>query len=196
MHDGKIRCFGNPATQKDNWHIYADYHDQEWGVPVRDDRLLFEMLCLEGAQAGLSWETVLRKREGYRAAFHHFDLDKIMAMTDHELELLRDNEAIIRNRLKIYSVRKNAIIVREIQKECDSFSNYLWAYVDHKPIINHWQSFEDVPITTEISDALSKDLKKRGMSFVGSTIIYAYMQAVGLVNDHIASCWCYPKDRS
>lgn len=191
MTDHKIRCFGDKPGQG----FYASYHDEEWGVPVYDDRLLFEMLCLEGAQAGLSWETVLRKRQGYRDAFHGFDLDKIIAMTDEELDTLRTNEAIIRNRLKIYSVRKNAIIFRQIQAEFESFSNYLWAYVDHKPQINHWPHFEDVPVTTPISDAMSKDLKKRGMSFVGSTILYAYMQAVGLVDDHIASCWCYHRNR-
>ena len=185
--DGKERCFGNKKGQE----FYAHYHDEEWGVPVFDDRLLFEMLILEGAQAGLSWETILRRREGYRAAFHGFDVTKVMAMRDDELEALRADEGIIRNRLKIYSTRKNAIIFRQIQGEFGSFSNYLWGYVDHQPLINHWHDFSEVPVTTPISDALSNDLKKRGMSFVGSTIIYAYMQAVGLVNDHIQSCWCY-----
>ena len=189
--DGKIRCFGNKEGQE----FYAHYHDDEWGVPVYDDRLLFEMLILEGAQAGLSWETILRRRAGYRAAFHDFDCEKVMAMRDEELEALRADEGIIRNRLKIYSARKNAIIFRQIKDEFGSFSNYLWAYVDHQPVINHWRDFSEVPVTTPTSDALSKDLKKRGMSFVGSTIIYAYMQAVGLVNDHIQSCWCYDKGR-
>ncbi|EAR61925.1 DNA-3-methyladenine glycosylase I [Neptuniibacter caesariensis] len=184
--DGKKRCFGNKPGQE----FYADYHDNEWAVPEYDDQKLFEMLILEGAQAGLSWETVLRKREGYRNAFHHFDVDKVMAMTDEQLEALRENPEIIRNKLKIYSTRKNAHVFRSIQEEFGSFSNYLWAYVDHQPIINHWLSFSDVPVTTEISDAISKDLKKRGMSFVGSTIIYAYMQAVGMVDDHLAECWC------
>ena len=190
--DGKQRCFGNKKGQE----FYAHYHDDEWGVPVFDDRLLFEMLILEGAQAGLSWETILRRRDGYRAAFHGFDSDKVMAMSDAELEALRNDEGIIRNRLKIYSTRKNAIIFRQIQDEFGSFSDYLWAYVDHQPVINHWRDFSEVPVTTPISDALSKDLKKRGMSFVGSTIIYAYMQAIGLVNDHHAGCWCYDRDRS
>ena len=148
------------------------------------------MLILEGAQAGLSWETVLRKREGYRKAFYNFDVEKVMNMTDTELEALRENPEIIRNKLKIYSARKNALAFRSIQKEFGSFSSYLWAYVDNAQIVNHWQKFEEVPVTTDISDALSKDLKKRGMSFVGSTIIYAYMQAVGLVDDHLAECWC------
>lgn len=189
--DGKKRCFGNKKGQE----FYAKYHDDEWGVPVFDDRLLFEMLILEGAQAGLSWETILRRRHGYRSAFHDFDLDKVIAMTDDELDALRVNDGIIRNRLKIYSTRKNAIIFRQIQSEFGSFSNYLWAYVDHRPVINYWRDFGEVPVTTPTSDALSKDLKKRGMSFVGSTIIYAYMQAVGLVNDHIQSCWCYERAR-
>ena len=184
--DGKKRCFGNKPGQE----FYADYHDNEWAVPEYDDQKLFEMLILEGAQAGLSWETVLRKREGYRNAFHHFDVDKVMAMTDEQLEALRENPEIIRNKLKIYSTRKNAHVFRSIQEEFGSFSDYLWAYVDHQPIINHWRSFSEVPVTTDISDAISKDLKKRGMSFVGSTIIYAYMQAVGMVDDHLAECWC------
>lgn len=185
--DGKYRCFGNKSGQD----LYADYHDYEWGVPVYDDRKLFEMLILEGAQAGLSWETVLKKRQGYRDAFHQFDVTKVARMTDAELEALRDNPAIIRNRLKIYSARKNACVFIDIQKEFGSFSNYLWAYVNQKPIINHWQRFEDVPVTTDISDQLSNDLRERGMTFVGSTIIYAYMQAVGVVNDHLVGCWKY-----
>ena len=189
--DGKHRCFGHKPGQE----FYASYHDKEWGVPVYDDRLLFEMLTLEGAQAGLSWETVLRKRQGYRRAFHNFDIAKVIAMSDDALEALRQDEGIIRNRLKIYATRKNAIIFRQIQEEFNSFSDYLWGFVDGQPLINDWQSFDEVPVTTPISDAISKDLKKRGMSFVGSTIIYAYMQAVGLVDDHIQSCWCYPRNR-
>ncbi|WP_415885280.1 DNA-3-methyladenine glycosylase I [Neptuniibacter sp. QD37_6] len=184
--DGKKRCFGNKPGQE----FYADYHDNEWGIPEYDDQKLFEMLMLEGAQAGLSWETVLRKREGYRKAFYNFDVEKVMNMTDAELEALRENPEIIRNKLKIYSARKNALAFRAIQKEFGSFSSYLWAYVDNKQIVNHWQKFEEVPVTTEISDSISKNLKKRGMSFVGSTIIYAYMQAVGMVDDHLAECWC------
>jgi DNA-3-methyladenine glycosylase I len=148
------------------------------------------MLILEGAQAGLSWETILKRREGYRKAFYHFDPFKVASMTDQELELLRQNEEIIRNRLKIYAARKNAQVFLKIQQEYGSFDRYLWAFVNGKPVINHWQSFKDIPPTTSESDALSKDLKKRGMTFVGSTIIYAYMQAVGLVNDHLVNCWC------
>ncbi|WP_299179363.1 DNA-3-methyladenine glycosylase I [uncultured Neptuniibacter sp.] len=189
--DGKKRCFGNKPGQE----FYAEYHDTEWAVPEFDDQKLFEMLILEGAQAGLSWETVLRKRDGYRDAFHSFELEKVMSMSDDELEALRENPGIIRNKLKIYSTRKNAAVFVSIQKEFGSFSDYLWAHVDHKPIINYWQEFSDVPVTTELSDAISKDLKKRGMSFVGSTIIYAYMQAVGMVDDHLMGCWCYPKNR-
>ena len=187
LQDGKKRCFGDKPGQT----LYADYHDNEWGIPKHDDQLLFEMLILEGAQAGLSWETVLKKREGYRKAFYHFDVKKVAAMQDSELESLRENAEIIRNRLKIYSARKNALVFLAIQKEFGSFDRYLWQYVDNKPIVNHWETFEDVPVTTHESDALSKDLKKRGMSFVGSTIMYAYMQAVGMVNDHLTTCWCY-----
>ena len=190
-HADKIRCFGGKPGQE----LYAAYHDEEWGVPVYDDKVLFEMLCLEGAQAGLSWETVLKKREGYRAAFHGFDIDKIIGMTDEELEALRHYDGIVKNRLKIYSVRKNAFIFRQIQQEFDSFSNYLWGFVDDKPILNRWDNHQQVPANTSLSDAISKDLKKRGMSFVGSTIIYAYLQGVGVVNDHITSCWCFDKDR-
>ena len=185
--DGKRRCFGNKPGQE----FYAEYHDLEWGVPVYEDRRLFEMLILEGAQAGLSWETVLKKREGYRRAFHGFDVQKVAAMADEELERLRSDASIIRNRLKIYAARKNACAFIRIQEEFGAFSKYLWAYVGGKPMINHWQSFEELPAKTEISDAISKDLKKRGMSFVGSTIIYAYMQAVGMVDDHIKGCWRY-----
>ena len=189
--DGKKRCFGNKPEQQ----FYADYHDAEWGIPVYDDRMLFEMLILEGAQAGLSWETVLRKREGYRRAYQDFDVQKIAKMPDAELEALRTDESIIRNRLKIYAARKNAHVFIQIQEEYGTFSEYLWTYVDGKPIINYWQSFDEVPAKTVISDAISKDLKKRGMSFVGSTIIYAYMQAVGIVDDHIKGCWCYERNR-
>jgi len=182
--DGKIRCFG---SGKD---LYAKYHDYEWAIAVHDDRLLFEMLILEGAQAGLSWETILKRREGYRQAFYNFDPLKVASMSNQELDLLLKNEKIIRNRLKIYATRQNAQVFLKIQEEFGSFDNYIWRFVDNKPIINHWQKFEDIPVVTKESDALSKDLKKRGMTFVGSTIIYAYMQAIGLVNDHLASCWC------
>ncbi len=183
--DGKIRCFGGQAGKE----FYGDYHDEEWGVPVHDDQHLFEMLILEGAQAGLSWETVLRKRDGYRAAFHGFDIEKCAAMHDEECEVLKDNPDIIRNKLKIYSVRKNAKAFLEIQQEFGSFECWLWAHVDGQPIILRPKSDADRHITSDISDTISKELKKRGMSFVGSTIIYAYMQAIGMVNEHIADCW-------
>ena len=185
------RCFGDD----ENKTLLAAYHDTEWGVPVHDDRYLFEMLILEGAQAGLNWDTVLKKREGYRRAFHNFDPQKVAKMSDDALEALRQDEGIIRNRLKIYAARKNARVFLDIQKELGSFDAYLWGFVGGKPILNQWKSYKDVPITTPQSDALSKDLKKRGMSFVGSTIIYAYMQAVGMVNDHLVSCGWYNKDR-
>ncbi len=183
--DGKNRCFGQGKP------LYAKYHDLEWGIPVHDDCIHFEFLILEGAQAGLSWETILNKREGYRQSFHQFDINKVANMSDAELECLLDNPDIVRNRLKVFSARKNALAFINIQREFKSFDDYLWRYVGGKPIKNHWQSFKDVPVSTDISDALSKDLKKRGMTFVGSTIMYAYMQAVGLVDDHLVSCWCY-----
>lgn len=181
----KKRCFGEGIGKE----FYADYHDHEWGIPVHDDRHLFEMLILEGAQAGLSWETILKRREGYREAFHHFDPHKVAAMKDEELERLLQNEKIIRNRLKVFGARQNAKAFLAIQKEFGSFDLYLWQFVGGKPIVNRWKSFKEVPPKTKESDALSKDLKKRGMTFVGSTIIYAYMQAVGLVNDHLKDCW-------
>lgn len=184
--DGKRRCFGGQPGKE----IYAEYHDNEWGIPVHDDRLLFEMLILEGAQAGLSWETILKRREGYREAFYHFDPSKVANMTDDQLNSLLQNGRIIRNRLKIYSARQNAQVFLKIQHEYGCFDHYLWGFVGGKPIINHRNLFVDVPVSSCESDALSKDLKKRGMKFVGSTIIYAYMQAVGLINDHLADCWC------
>ncbi|MGD9808487.1 MAG: DNA-3-methyladenine glycosylase I [Deferribacterales bacterium] len=185
--DGKVRCFGGKPGQE----FYADYHDNEWGIPNRDDKHLFEMLILEGAQAGLSWETVLKKREGYRRAFHNFDVQKVAAMTDAELEEQLRNPEIIRNRLKVFAARKNAIVFMKIQEEFGSFAKYIWGYVNDTPVINKIESFQSLPASTELSDKISKDLKKRGMTFVGSTIIYAYMQSIGMVNDHIKGCWCY-----
>lgn len=182
----KKRCFGNGEGKE----FYADYHDREWGVPVHDDRLLFEMLCLEGAQAGLSWETVLKKRKNYQELFHHFEATTVSKMTGPELENLLSNPGIIRNRLKVFSVRENARVFLQIQQEKGSFDSYLWEFVDYSPIINHWKNLNEVPTHTSISDALSKDLKKRGMNFVGKTIIYAFMQAVGMVNDHLLDCPC------
>jgi DNA-3-methyladenine glycosylase I len=187
--DCKIRCFGGEPDKQ----FYRDYHDHEWGIPSHDDHHLFEMLILEGAQAGLSWETILKKREGYRKAFHQFDADKVAVMRDKDLDDLRQNPDIIRNRLKIYAARQNARVFLKIKQEFGSFDHYVWAFVKGKSIKNNWQRFEDVPVQTIESDALSKDLKKRGMTFVGPTIIYAYMQAIGMVNDHLTTCWCYER---
>ncbi|MBP6870239.1 DNA-3-methyladenine glycosylase I [Candidatus Babeliales bacterium] len=181
----KQRCFGNKPGQE----FYAQYHDEEWGIAVHDDRHLFEMLILEGAQAGLSWETILKRRDGYRHAFHNFDVTRVANMSDDELEALRNDAGIIRNKLKIYSTRQNAQIFLLIQKEFGSFDVYLWNFVQNKPVKNRWPKLSDGPVTNKESDALSKDLKKRGMKFVGSTIMYAYMQAVGLINDHSLECW-------
>ena len=183
----KSRCFGEGQGKE----FYAHYHDHEWGIPLHDDSALFEMLILEGAQAGLSWETILKRRAAYRKAFLGFDPKKVAAMTDEKLESLLQNEGLIRNRLKIFSARKNALVFLQIQKEFGSFDAYLWGYVQHKPLLNHWKTGREVPVTTPLSDAISKDLKKRGMSFVGSTIIYAYLQAVGVVNDHLVTCPSY-----
>lgn len=176
--------------------FYESYHDHEWGVPVHDDRHFFEMLILEGAQAGLSWETILKRRAGYRAAFLDFDPAKVARMSDAELEKLLHNTDIIRNRLKVFSARTNARAFLAIQAEFGSFDAYIWRFVGGAPIVGNWDSLADVPVTTPQSDALSKDLKKRGMSFVGSTIIYSLMQATGLVNDHIRTCFCAPATRS
>lgn len=185
MND-QIRCFGDSP-------IYIDYHDKEWGRPVHDDRKLFEMLILEGAQAGLSWITVLKKREAYRAAFDGFDPAKVAMYDDAKMEELMANEGIIRNSLKIKAAIVNAKLFLDIQKQYGSFDKFIWAYVDDKPIVGHWEAFEDMPITTPTSDKISKDLKKMGFKFVGSTIIYSFMQAVGLVNDHLKFC-CVFKD--
>jgi DNA-3-methyladenine glycosylase I len=185
--EGKKRCFGGKPGQE----FYAEYHDKEWGIPVHDDRHLFEMLILEGAQAGLSWETILKRRIGYRKAFHNFDPSRVAGMDDAELNALLQNEEIIRNRLKVFAARQNAQVFLLVQKEWGSFDSYLWSFVKGKPIVNHWTSFSEIPKTTPECFALAKDLKKRGMTFVGPTIIYAFMQAVGLVNDHLTDCWCY-----
>jgi DNA-3-methyladenine glycosylase I len=168
---------------------YEKYHDEEWGIAVHDDNKHFEMLILEGAQAGLNWETILKKREGYRKAFKNFDPVKVASMNDEELEELLNNSEIIRNRLKVFSTRKNAIIFLSIQKEFASFDKYIWRFVNGEPIVNHWKTIAEIPTTSTISDNLSKDLKKRGMKFVGSTIIYAYFQAVGMIDDHLTTCW-------
>lgn len=175
-----------PGIQKPH---YQEYHDNEWGVPVHDDQKLFEMLVLEGAQAGLTWETILKRRAGYRKAFKNFDPRKVANLTDSELEKILLDPGIIRNRLKVYSTRKNALVFLSIQKEFGSFDQYLWRFAP----ANAFKSRESLDITTTTieSDALSKDLKKRGMSFVGSTIMYAFMQAIGMVNDHMRNCFLY-----
>ncbi|MDA7742007.1 DNA-3-methyladenine glycosylase I [Francisellaceae bacterium] len=170
--------------------LEIQYHDEEWGVPVYDDQVLFEFLVLEGAQAGLSWSTILNKREGYRQAFDDFDVLKITKYDAIKIESLIQNSEIVRNKLKINSVVSNAKYFIEVQKEFGSFSEYLWGFVSSKPIVNHWRAHEEVPAQTELSMKISKDFKKRGFKFVGPTIIYAYMQAVGMVDDHTVSCFC------
>lgn len=169
--------------------LYQEYHDREWGVPVHDDRLLFEFLTLEGAQAGLSWITVLRKRESYRAAFSGFDLELVARFDEQKQTELLQNPGIIRNRLKVASTISNARAFLKVQEEFGSFDTYLWRFVEGRPIQNAWKSIKEVPASTPVSDALSRDLKKRGFRFVGSTICYAMMQAVGMVNDHTIDCF-------
>jgi DNA-3-methyladenine glycosylase I len=185
MPSQKPRCAWVPEDKPD----YVLYHDTEWGVPVHDDRQFFEMLILEGAQAGLSWYTILKRRNGYRKAFKNFDPIKVAKMTDADLKKALTNAEIIRNRLKVYATRKNAQVVLAIQKEFGSFDAYLWPFVGGKPQVNRPRTLKDLRASSPESDALSKDLKKRGMSFVGSSIMYAYMQAVGLVNDHMRGCY-------
>ncbi len=171
--------------------LYVAYHDDEWGVPVHDDRRLFEMLALEGAQAGLSWLTILRKREGYRKAFHGFDVEKIVEYSQHDIKRLLADSGIVRNRLKIESVIRNARAVLAVKKEFGSLDAFLWRYVDGVPRQNAWRSMTELPAHTVQSDAMSKDLKGRGFNFVGPTICYAFMQAVGMVNDHTTDCFRY-----
>lgn len=175
--------------------LYVAYHDTEWGIPVHDDRYLFEMLTLEGAQAGLSWITILKKRENYRKAFDGFHPARIVRYDAKKVRTLLANEGIVRNRLKIASTISNAAAFLEIQKEFGSFDSYIWQFVGGKPQLNHRKSLRDIPARTEVSDAMSKDLKKRGFRFVGSTICYAFMQAVGMVNDHTSGCFRYGKAR-
>ena len=188
MPQGKIRC---------GWCLkfdqYIKYHDEEWGVPVHDDRTHFEFLILEGAQAGLSWSTILKKRDGYRKTFADFDVNKVARFTPARIEKILLDPGIIRNRLKVNAAVNNAKRFIEVQKEFGSFDNYIWQFVNGKTITNKWRSLKEVPATTKESDALSKDLIKRGFKFVGSTVIYAHMQACGLVNDHLVDCWRYKK---
>lgn len=190
MNTEKTRC-----SWCGNDPLYIEYHDTEWGVPVKEDALFFEFLVLEGFQAGLSWITILRKRENFRKAFDNFDYQKIAQYEDAKIESLQNDSGIIRNKLKIKSAVTNAQAFMEVQKEFGSFSNYVWGFVNHKPIQNYWKSHDEIPVSTPISDALSKDLKKRGFRFVGSTIMYAFMQATGLVNDHVTTCYLHPESK-
>lgn len=171
--------------------IYIDYHDNEWGRPVHDDVKLFEMLILEGMQAGLSWLTVLKKREAFRKAFDGFDPHKVALYDDAKIQELMANDAIIRNRLKINAAINNAKLFLELAEKHGSFDKVIWEYVDHRPITGHWKKIEDQPATSPLSDKISKDLKKMGFKFVGSTIIYAFMQAIGMLNDHLEDCFVY-----
>jgi len=181
-----------PADRRCPWCLstpgYQRYHDTEWGVPQRDDRVLFEFIILEGAQAGLSWRTILERREGYRKAFADFDPQKVARYTDAKLEKLLLDPGIIRNRLKVWAARANAQAFLKVQKEFGTFADYQWGFTGGKPIVNRWKTIKEVPARTEVSDALSKDLQKRGFKFVGTTIVYAHMQAVGMVNDHLVGC--------
>ncbi len=171
--------------------VYVNYHDKEWGVPVHSDRKLFEFLILEGAQAGLSWITVLKKRAAYRKAFDNFDFNKVARYNSKKIQSLLNNPGIIRNRLKIHSAVRNAQAFIEVRKEFGTFNKYIWGFVDGTPIQNRYKKLSDIPAKTELSDAISKDLKKRGFNFVGSTIVYAHMQATGMVNDHVTGCFRY-----
>lgn len=186
MKDNKNRC--GWCTKFDQ---YVRYHDEEWGLPVHDDITHFEFLILEGAQAGLSWSTILKKREGYRELFANFDSAKVARFTPARIEKILLNPAIVRNRLKVLAAVNNAKRFLEIQKEFGSFDKYIWQFVNDKPIINQWKSLAEVPATSRESDALSKDLIARGFKFAGSTVMYAHMQACGLVNDHLVDCWRY-----
>jgi len=175
--------------------LYVRYHDEEWGVPVHDDVRLFEMLVLEGAQAGLSWSMILKKRENYRAAFDGFDFEKVALYDEEKVNELLGDEGIVRNRLKIKSAINNAKVFIEIRDEFGSFDNYIWGFVDGGPIKNNFESWRDVPATSDLSDEISRDLRKRGFSFVGSTIIYAFMQAVGIVDDHEVGCFLHDESQ-
>ena len=188
MTTTKTRC----SWAGDN-PIYIRYHDKEWGVPVHNDRKLFEFIILEGAQAGLSWITVLKKRPAYREAFDRFDFNKIARYKEARVKILMANAGIIRNELKIRSSIRNAKAFIEVRKEFGTFNKYIWMYVNQKPIQNSWKSMKELPAKTDLSDKISFDLKKRGFNFVGSTIIYAHMQAIGMVNDHTIDCFRYKK---
>lgn len=186
MSDNKQRCWWCGEDE-----LYQQYHDQEWGQPQHEERLLFEFLCLEGAQAGLSWITILRKREHYRRVFDNFNADKISAYDDGKIASLLADPGIVRNKLKVNGFVKNARAYLNMRDQGQSLHDYLWDFVDGEPVQNNWSSMDQVPANTGVSDAMSKDLKKRGFTFVGSTICYAFMQAAGLVNDHLDSCYRY-----
>jgi DNA-3-methyladenine glycosylase I len=179
------------AWVPDGDELYAAYHDEEWGVPERDDRALYELLTLEGAQAGLSWSTILRKREGYRRAFEGFDPAVVAGFDDARVELLLQDAGIVRNRIKVASTVENAQRVLEVQEELGSFSELLWGFVDGEPLVGGWKTVGELPAETPVSKAMSKELKRRGFRFVGPTVCYAFMQAAGLVNDHTTSCFRY-----
>nr|WP_299877431.1 DNA-3-methyladenine glycosylase I [uncultured Cocleimonas sp.] len=185
----KNRCGWAQGSQ-----LEKDYHDNEWGVPVHDDQLLFECLNLESAQAGLSWVTILNKRENYKAAFDNFHIETVSNYDEAKIAELLDNPGIVRNKLKVNATVNNANRVMEVQKEFGSFDAYIWQFVDGKPLVNQWKDMSEVPSSTALSDAMSKDLKKRGFKFIGTTICYAYMQASGMVNDHVTDCFCYNKN--
>jgi DNA-3-methyladenine glycosylase I len=176
-------CLGN--------ELYIKYHDEEWGVPVHDDRKHFEFLILEGVQAGLSWLTILKKRENYRKAYDNFDVKKVSEYDESKIEELMNNPDIIRNRRKIEASINNAKKFLEVQKEFGSFDNFIWSFVDNNVVKNHWKDLSEIPATSELSDKVSKELKRRGFKFVGSTIIYAHLQAIGLINDHLVTCFRY-----
>lgn len=183
----KVRC----EWCLNKFSEYVKYHDEEWGVPVHDDKKHFEFLTLESAQAGLSWSTILKKRDGYRNAFAGFDPEKVSCFSDDHIEQLASDSAIIRNKAKISAAVNNARRFLEIQEEFGSFNTYIWSFVDGKPLINQRKILKEIPSTSEVSDKLSKDLKKRGFKFIGSTVLYAHMQACGLINDHVISCFRY-----
>jgi DNA-3-methyladenine glycosylase I len=171
--------------------LYVRYHDEEWGVPVRDDRKLFEFLVLEGAQAGLSWITILRRRENYRAAFANFDVQKVAGFGENDVARLVNDAGIIRNKAKIESAIKNARVFLKVAEEYGSFAAYLWGFVDGKPIVNQWKEMSQIPAVVPLAEKISKDMKKRGFSFIGPTVCYAHMQATGMVNDHLTTCFRY-----
>ena len=179
----------------DKSEIMAKYHDEEWGVPLHDDQKLFEFLILEGMQAGLSWITILKKRESFREAFDQFDVHKVANYNAQKVSKLMANAGIIRNRLKIEASINNARCFIKIVEEFGSFNQYIWSFVDGKPIVNYWKSLGEIPAKTELSDIISADLRQRGFKFVGSTVVYAHMQATGMVNDHLTHCFCHPKTR-